>query len=147
MHTDIKIGPVYEKKYDEPARDIAPIVEFKSYAPINLTKGFLFGNPDIQSELKKEIEEFGILPYKINSKKLGKYRLDPINDTLSRTSELIYRTVDPRTLVDLLSITELARRRLTKENRGKREIMSSNIEYLRKNAFEDYMKYIYDPLH
>lgn len=64
MNTDIKVGPPYERHYDEPARDIAPIVGFNRYVAIQLTRSYPFGTPEIPASIAREIEAFGILPYK-----------------------------------------------------------------------------------
>ena len=149
MDTDIKVGPAYERKYDEPARDIAPKAGFTTYAPIYVTKGFPFGKPDVPENIKQEIEEFGILPYKKDSKKLGKFRIDPINDTPEETKALIDQTEETRALVDLIQIANLAKRRL--EGKDAKDLSvpqttTGRIVDLRKLACEAYIWYIYNPL-
>ena len=59
MDTDIKVGPPYEGFYDGPAREFSPIVGFKKYVAIHLTRGFPFGNPDIPEGFSEEIDAFG----------------------------------------------------------------------------------------
>lgn len=149
MDTDIKVGPAYERKYDEPACDIAPKAGFTTYAPVYATKGFPFGNPNIPENIRHEIEEFGILPYKKDSKKLGKFRIDPVNDTPEQTRELINQTEDIRALIDLIQISNLAKRRLGGKDSEGSNIPKANkqhIIHLRKLAYEAYFWYIYNPL-
>lgn len=151
MNADVKIGPVYEKKYDEPARDVASLIGFNRYIAIQLKKGFLFGNPDVPSNIKTEIEEFGILPYKKDSKRMGNYRLDPINDSLEKTRELILATRDMRAITDLLAILNVARERLA----SKDTFPSVSQKSLNKDLTDDqvkaitldlYLKFVYNPL-
>ncbi len=112
MDTDIKIGPPYETLYDQPAREFAPLVGFNKYVAIQLTRSFPFGNPKMSTETSDEIEQFGILPYKKGSKKLGDYRIDPVNDDLDAVERLIRTTRDIRSIIDLLITEEMARQRL-----------------------------------
>lgn len=151
LHTDIKVGPVYEKKYDKPARDIAPRIGFTKYAGIYGAKGYLYGNPHIPKKLKSEIEEFGILPYKKDSKKLGDYRIDPLNDSSEKVRELVFSTEDPRALLDLINIAFLAQKKLERieEPKASRSFIETEhrLEYLRNLAFDLYICYIYIPLH
>jgi hypothetical protein len=112
MNTDIKVGPPYEKYYDEPARDVASMIGFKRYIAMHLTNSVPFGDPEISPDVKKEIGEFGVLPYKINSKELRDYRIDPINDTLVKTTNLVESTNNIRALLDLLIVAGQAKQRL-----------------------------------
>lgn len=159
MGTDIKIGPPYEKHYDEPAREIASLIGFKRYMAIHLTRGFPFGNPGIPSNTAEEIEAFGILPYKKGSKGLGNYRIDPTTDSVSRVQELIATTIDVRAVVDLLVITEQARQRIegqTGFSSGRVEKLlekayntateRQDFEALQELALKSYIKYVHRPL-
>ena len=112
LKTDIKIGPKYEIKYDNPAREFSPMIGFKKYSAIYLTNCFPLGSPQIEPKLREEIETFGVLPYKKDSKGLAQYRIDPINDNEKKVNALIRSTNDPRALNNLLIISELAKRRL-----------------------------------
>lgn len=112
MDTNVKIGPVREKLYDEPAREFAPVVGFNKYVAIQLTRSFPFGMPEIPAETSEEIEELGILPYKKGSKGLGDYRIDPMSDSLEKAQELIRSTKDPRSIFDILVIADQAQQRL-----------------------------------
>lgn len=112
MDTDLKVGPPYEALYDEPAREFAPVVGFNKYIAIQLTKAFPFGRPEISAGVSKEIENFGVLPYKRGSKGLEDYRIDPINDSLDKVQELINSTKDIHALIDLLIVAEQAQQRL-----------------------------------
>jgi len=116
MNTDIKIGPPYEILYDAPAREFAAEVGFTKYISIQLTKSFPFGNPEISPKLMSEIETFGLLPYKINSKGLGDYRIDMINGDPNKTATLILNTRDTRALIDLVVISEQARLRFEQKS-------------------------------
>ena len=168
MNTDIKIGPPYERFYDEPARKIAPMVGFNRYIAIHLSKGFPFGNPKITLDTTtlKEIELFGILPYKIGSKGLGNYRLDPVFDGVEKVTELVKTTRDVRAIIDLLVITQQAQQRLRgrtystftldrlREYDLERLLENKNIgltqiqfETLREFVLELYIEYIHKPLH
>ena len=111
MDTDVKVGPPYEALYDEPAREFAPLAGFKRFVGIHLTPSFPFGKPKIDDETRRQIEAFGILPYKIDSKGVARYRIDPINDNLSAVKNLVRATADKRALVDLLLIGEMAQQR------------------------------------
>ncbi len=107
MGTDVKIGPKYEIKYDEPARKFASLIGFKKFSAIHLRNGYPFGNPNIPKEKKEEIEEFGVLPYKKDSKGLGEFRIDPINDSNEKVIELIRSTTDIRALQGLIETYKL----------------------------------------
>ncbi len=158
MGADIKIGPVYEKKYDEPARDIAPFVGFKRYVAIQLSRGFLFGNPTVPHDIQTEIEEFGILPYKINSKGMSSYRLDPVNDSLEKTRRLILTGQD-EAIADLCNIIDIAKGRLTgdstpyldqtKSEEGEITFSSYHrfLDEARALALDGYLRFLYNPLH
>ena len=115
IDADIKVGPPYEIFYDEPARQFAPMIGFNRYVAIHLTRGFPFGSPNISRDVQAEIEQFGVLPYKKNSKGLGDYRIDPLNDDPQKVRKLIYQTTDVRSLVDLMVISEMAQQRLQNE--------------------------------
>jgi len=116
MYTDIKIGPPYEILYDAPAREFAAEVGFTKYVSVQLTRSFPLGNPEISPKLMDEIETFGLLPYKINSKGLGDYRIDVINGDPNKTAALILNTRDPRALIDLIVISEQARLRFEQKS-------------------------------
>lgn len=157
MDTDIKVGPPYEIHYDEPARDIAPLVGFNRYVAIHLTRGFPFGNPIIPPDVSEEIEAFGVLPYKKDSKGLGSYRIDPTIDGMETVQRLIIATTDTRAIIDLLVITEQARQRLEGQfdPSGVEKIFEKtynpttekqNYKELQELALESYVKYIYEPL-
>lgn len=146
MGTDIKVGPVYEKKYDIPSRSIASKIGCKVFSSIYGTRGYLFGAPDIPQSLKGNIDEFGILPYKINSKGLGGNRIDPMNSEAGAVEELIADTVDPRALQDLVVIAKMARERLEGSSLGVLDVTELNINEAKKIAFNAYLCYIYTPL-
>lgn len=153
MDTDVKIGPPYERFYDDPARDIAPMVGFNRYVSIQLTRGFPYGDPKVSLGTSAEIERFGILPYKKSSKGLGDYRIDPVSDDIDKVEELIERTVDNRAIIDLLVITELARHRLMGqsntilfEDGGVELARTRGLSYLKDLAAESYVEYIHKPL-
>lgn len=135
LDADVKIGPIYEKKYDIPAREMFEILNFKKYSAVYLQNCYLLGNPILNEDIKNEIETFGVLPYKKNSKGLGDYRIDPINDSLEKVKELIYSTKDERALIDIVLIGELARKRLFLS-----EILSGN---LKDDAFDSYKNFIF----
>lgn len=160
MDTDIKVGPPYEIHYDEPAREIAPIVGFNRYVAIHLTRGFPFGNPDIPSNVLEEIEAFGVLPYKKSSKGLGDYRIDPTVDSVERVRELVATTTDVRAIVDLLVISEQARQRIEGQVGFSLERVEKllekayntaterqNFKALQELALELYVGYMHRPLH
>lgn len=159
MGTDIKIGPPYERHYDEPAREIASFIGFNRYVAIHLTKGFPFGNPTIPSNILEEIEAFGVLPYKKGSKGLGAYRIDPTVDSMDKVEELIGTSTDVRAVADLLVIAEQARQRIEGQigfPLGRVEKMlektynaateKQRIKELQKLALELYVRYIHEPL-
>lgn len=112
MDTDVKIGPPYEALYDQPAREFAPVAGFNKYVAIQLTRSFPFGDPKMSTKTSDEIEQFGILPYKKGSKKLGDHRIDPVNDDLGHVETLIRTTRNIRSIIDLLVISEMAWQRL-----------------------------------
>lgn len=152
LDTDIKIGPPYERHYDEPGREIAPIVSFKHYVGIYLTKSYPFGNPEIPASITKEIEAFGVLPYKKGSKGLSGYRIDPINDSLPKVSELIHQTKDPRAIVDLIVISDQARQRLEGLQSlsfipfDHTDFVCLPIKELKTLALQSYIRHIHEPL-
>ena len=140
---NIKIGPPYEMFYDKPAREIAETIGFTKYTAIHLKKSYPFGYSEAD-QLPKEVEEFGILPYKLNSKGLRGFRLDVFGD-IREAQNLIYSTIDTRPLIDLINITTMARFRLE----GSGDILSvrmSELDQLRKLAFESYRTYIHGPM-
>ncbi|MBT3323589.1 hypothetical protein HN681_02680 [archaeon] len=143
MDTDIKVGPPYEVFYDGPAREFSPIVGFKKYVAIHLTRGFPFGNPDIPEGVSEEIEAFGILPYKITSKGLADYRIDPINDSLEKVASLIEETTDQRSLVDLLVILNQAKQRLGIKSEN---VYPTDLRELKDQATSSYTEYVHKPL-
>ncbi len=145
LKTSIKIGPKYEFFYDRPARDFASDIGFEKYIAVHLTNCFPFGNPKISNELKKEIEKFGILPYKKNSKGLGEYRIDPINDSLEKIEDLIKSTRDPRAIKDLIVITELAKKRLEQKDLFFTSEKEINLRKMKDKAIYQYKKYIEEP--
>ena len=113
LDTDIKIGPPYEIFYDKPARDSAEIIGLKSYSAIHLTKSQLYGKiPQLEEKDKANIQEYGILPYQIRSKKLMDNRIDLGNLGLDKINSLIDMTDDKESLIDLLVICELAEQRI-----------------------------------
>lgn len=116
MQADIKIGPTYEIVYDAPARNIFPVLGFKNYVGIHLTNGVPLGNPVIPEAVAKEVEEFGVLPYKHNSKKLAEFRIDPINDSEEKIGRLIKSSNSIKAILDVLVIAELAKQRLEHNN-------------------------------
>lgn len=157
MDTDIKVGPPYEIHYDEPARDIASLVGFNRYVAIHLTRGFLFGNPAISPDVNGEIEAFGVLPYKKDSKGLGSYRIDPTTDGMEQVQRLVTVTTDTRAIVDLLVITEQARQRLEGkvDPDGVEKILEKtyntaterqDFKVLQELALESYIRYVHEPL-
>lgn len=160
MDIDIKVGPPYEILYDEPAREIAPLVGFNRYVAIHLTRGFPFGNPDLPPNILAEIEAFGVLPYKKSSKGLGNYRIDPTIDSVERVRELVATTTDARVIIDLLVIAEQARQRIEGQigfTLGRVEKLlqkayntateRQGFEELQELAMELYVGYIHGPLH
>lgn len=151
MDTNIKIGPVYERSYDGPAREIAPSVGFNRYVAIQLTRGFLFGEPVVSPDIEAEIEEFGILPYKINSKGMSSYRLDPINDDLERTRDLILSTRDMRAIFDLLAIVDIAKGRLEGSSAPYADQVSlgENLgdDRIKALALDGYLRFVYNHFH
>jgi G:T/U-mismatch repair DNA glycosylase len=159
MHTDIKVGPTYEIFYDQPARGIAETIGFTKYTAIHLKKSYPFGIPESENQLPEEVEKFGILPYKINSKGLEKFRIDVFGD-IDNAMRLIYSTIDQRSLLDLINIATMSKLRLSKDQNDIQESTSQNrsnledvcstennqLKKLRVTAFEMYKKYIYEPL-
>ncbi len=153
MGADIKVGPPYERFYDSPAREFAPVVGFNKYVAIQLGRSFPLGNPVLSEALRKEIEEFGILPYKINSKGLQKFRIDPISDDLDQINDLILSTEDPRAIVDLLVIAEQSQQRLSGGSSlslfsalGSKLSPGQNIDILKELAVKSYGEFIHKPL-
>ncbi|MDO8638308.1 MAG: hypothetical protein Q7R43_01940 [Candidatus Daviesbacteria bacterium] len=152
MDTDIKVGPPYELHYDEPARNIAQSVGFNRYTAIHLTRSFPFGNPRIPLNITEEINTFGILPYKKGSKGLEAYRIDPLNNSIKENTELLLSTKNTRAIIDILTISEMARQRLegyrgdTLTLIGGSFYKGKNSEALRNLAVDNYIKYIHQPL-
>lgn len=108
LNVDIKVGPRYEAKYDVPARKFAPMIGFKKFSAVHLRNGYPFGNPEIPVDKAEEIEEFGVLPYKKNSKGLRDFRIDPTTDSIIKVLKLISETEDDRAIRGLLEIYKLA---------------------------------------
>jgi len=146
MDTHVKVGPTYEVHYDEPAREFAPEAQFNKYVAIHLTNAWLFGNPTIDDKLRAQIEAFGVLPYKKESKGLGAYRIDPLNDDLDKIDGLIQATVDPRALRDLLIISHLADQRLSRQVGLVGTTFPEELKDLRELTRDMYKEKIYIPL-
>jgi len=113
LQTTVKVGPKYEIHYDEPARESAQTIGLNKFVAIHLTNSYPFGNPNLTTDLAKAIDKYGILPYKITSKGLQQYRIDPTKDSDEQVKELIMQTNDNRALADLINIGNLAAKRLT----------------------------------
>jgi len=165
MGTDIKVGPLYERNYDLPARKAADESGTDKYVAIHLTKGYLFGSaPYLDTPIRKDVEEYGILPYKINSKGLQRLRIDVFGQ-LDDARKLILETDDTRAIADLLMIAALGKERLSgnfesalkvgpyTENdllefvaNGDNKLSNSDINFLKKVAVWAYQRYIYVPL-
>lgn len=118
LDTQIKVGPPYETKYDIPARQFSEKNGIKKYSAIYLTKCLPLGNPQIDSFIQEEINSFGVLPYKINSKGLQEYRIDPIKDDLQKVNTLIDQTNGKENLLNLLVILDMAERRFYTKTAG-----------------------------
>ena len=111
----VKVGPKSEIVYDVIAREFFEKIGFNKYIAIHLTNSFPFGNPKIPEDAKEWINEFGVLPYKKNSKGLRDFRIDPLNDDPKDVIKLIRVTTDKRALIDLIVTADLADHRLRKE--------------------------------
>ena len=83
-------------------------IGLKDYVGVQLTKGFPFGKPKMSRGNGESIEEFGILPYKIRSKSLQNYRIDPTKTPMDKVEALLRKTRDQRALDDLANILQLA---------------------------------------
>ncbi len=115
LKTNIKVGPKSEIFYDFVAREFFEQIGFEKYIAIHLTNCLPFGNPEIPEGERAWVNKFGVLPYKKNSKGLGDYRIDPLNDDPKEVIELIRTTTDKRALVNLIVTADLAGHRLRKE--------------------------------
>lgn len=146
MDTRVKVGPTYEVHYDEPAREFAPAAQFNRYVAIHLTNAWPFSNPALDDKLRAQIEAFGVLPYKKDSKGLGAYRIDPLNEDFSRVEGLIQTTTDSRALRDLLIISHLADQRLSKQIGLVDTTFPEELEDLRKLTCNMYREKIHVPL-
>lgn len=118
LDTDVKVGPLYERFYDRPARSFGPALGLKRYVGIYLTRCYPFGAPEIEPAVRAEIERFGVLPYKLGSKGLAEFRIDPLDASLAEVEELVRTTVDSRALRDLATVLALARARRTGRGPG-----------------------------
>lgn len=107
LNTDLRIGHINELWYDIAAKFILEDARKKNYSGIYLTNSYPYGNYGPENLLD------GVLPYKISSKGLGRYRINLNALTLDGANKLIENTIDNRSLLDLLVICELAEQRLT----------------------------------
>lgn len=160
LNTDVKVGPPYEIFYDKPARKFAPVVGFNKYIAIQLTRSIPFGDPKIPAGIYDEIEKFGVLPYKIGSKGLAYYRIDPLNDSLEKIEELIGTTKNIQAIIDLFVIEEQAQQRLEGYKKSffadlgfylskplkQFEQESGEVPRFREISIELYQKFIHNPL-
>ncbi|MFH1400413.1 MAG: hypothetical protein ABIH41_02745 [Nanoarchaeota archaeon] len=112
MGADVKVGPVYERFYDVPARQVSYGLGHKPFVAVHLSRSLPFGNPVLDADLGREVSSFGVLPYKLNSKGLAPHRIDAMSSDMASTRALLNRTSDPYALVDLLAIGEMAEQRL-----------------------------------
>ena len=143
LKTNIKIGPTYEIFYDAPAREFAPMIGINPYIAIHLTNVFPLGNPTLTDALKNQIQKFGVLPYKLDSKGLTNYRIDPINDSPEKIERLITETQDQKALNNLTIISQLARSRIQADsNLAENQNRTSPQNFV----LNIYKKYIQTPL-
>jgi len=112
LGTNIKIGPPYERHYDEPAREIAQSFGFEKYVSVCLRPAQLFGNPHLDSQMAAWLSQEGITPYKIGSKGMDRFRIDPMQDSLVDAQHKICSTSAGSTLVQLYRTFELAAARI-----------------------------------
>ncbi len=156
LDVNIKVGPPYEILYDIPARDIAEKIQFNKYVAIQLTKSLPLGNPDLTDKVAQEIVTYGILPYKKDSKGLGAYRIDAVNDTMDSITALINSTTDKRAIVDLYILTQQAKMRLTGIRNDDSTLITDDIyttllytsdDILKKITIAAYSAHIHEPMH
>ncbi|MBI5066353.1 hypothetical protein HZA97_09035 [Candidatus Woesearchaeota archaeon] len=166
MNAHVKVGPKYELFYDEPAREMSTTLGANKFVAIHLTNCWPLGTPSVDDKTKKEIESFGVLPYKKNSKRLGAHRIDPLNDSSETVKKLIQETKSKQALLNLLVTLELAQQRIegkiapgffgTKTpgliyfDESKEEVSSGN-NYFNPQIAQDlaigmYQKYVQKPL-
>ncbi|MEK6934124.1 MAG: hypothetical protein AABW75_04585 [Nanoarchaeota archaeon] len=143
LRTTIKFGPKYEIHYDEPARESAQTIGLNKFVAIHLTNSYPFGNPNLTENLVQTIEEYGILPYKITSKGLQQYRIDPTKDSDEQVKKLIMQTTDNRALADLINTGNLAAKRLTGQFPAER--MTDDLPENRRIALHLYERFISCP--
>jgi hypothetical protein len=146
LDTQIKVGPRYEIKYDLPARAAAIELGFPKYVAIHLTNSLPLGNPQISKEAQSEIDLFGLTPYKISSKKLRDYRLDPINGIQTKEQNLIMQTQDFGAIKDLIALSLLARKRLTGKVYPRFTENLNDFQHAKEIAYDLYLEYIKRPL-
>ena len=109
LNTDLRVGHINEIWYDIAAKFILEDLNKKNYAGIYLTNSYPYGDYG-----KIDLPD-GILPYKISSKGLARYRINLSGLTADLAKKLIDMTTDKRSLLDLLVICELAEQRLENE--------------------------------
>lgn len=107
LHTDIKVGPKYERFYDAPAREFSEVVGLKPYSAIHLTDCYPLG-----TDFDAKDFPFGILPYKAGSKGLQDHRIDLGQLDSDRVDTLIDTTSRKDALLSIIVIGDLARQRL-----------------------------------
>jgi hypothetical protein len=112
LGTDVKVGPLMERSYDEPARRFLRETSGRGMVSVYVTRSEPFGQPGLGPELAAEIERIGVLPYKLNSKGSAACRIDPLHDPVVKVDRLLNSTLRAAPLLDLLAIGALAQRRL-----------------------------------
>ena len=88
-------------------------------------------------------EEYGVLPYKLDSKGLAQYRIDPINDSSDKVKDLINSTTDIRALKDLHQIFKLIS---MKTKMPLQESVPFELSSFKESAQERYDELIREPL-
>lgn len=108
--TGIKVGPPYEVMYDRPARRFGPAVGLKKYAAVQLKAVQPLGDTD------EEIP-FGLLPYKLSSKKMEQRRICMQPFDGDKAMHLIRSSMNRKAVEHVVVTADLARQRLEKDIR------------------------------
>ena len=154
LQFDIKIGPPREQYYDKAAQIIGSETNLGNVYGIYLRPTYPLGENFSYFILNKEIEEFGITPYKAGSNKLQDNRIILGQTTQGQLESLVNTSYIPTNMylanpvVDLYTIADLACLMLEKKYIVPTYSLTlqENYHQLREATIKAVKEYVLEPL-
>lgn len=149
---DIKIGPPREKNYDEVTRMIQKNNGISQLLSIYLQPTYPLGKDFSFFLNHPEIEEFGLTPYKAGSNKLQDSRIILVSTSYKESCRLLsdsFESLESDTahpLLDMLNITEMAKKFMKNDFMGFKTPVFTNVDSLKSLIKKQIKDYIYKPL-